>query len=384
MMRSLRGCVLPALIVALLVGCGTPASGQDDESLQDAKVLFQEALKLRKEGKGADALRTFEKSIRMNRGVLSEDDQGLVQELREEYSRKLASAPEDVALLEGMAFIHAVCESDYAKAVELYSKVLAKATDPEVKTRTERLIERLRGLQEANRSTTDDIAARHREERVKAWAEMEKHDDLAAKAEAKQQKEEKLSEMYRRRDDLDARQPSLEDEIKSLEDEVERAHRMYLTTNERRYKWKEDRLEADLNNKKKEIEKNKGELAKLQKDIDKLNKEIEAGEKPEKGSGSGTASAPAGMPDGQMPPDGPPGSGDGSIPPDGQSSPDGGPGYTPKPYDNPDFPGTGTPGGTESGTESMTDTGTGMGTDTGTTPDGAPISDPTLPPETGS
>ena len=184
-MRSLRGCVLPALIVALLVGCGTPASGQDDESLQDAKVLFQEALKLRKEGKGADALRTFEKSIRMNRGVLSEDDQGLVQELREEYSRKLASAPEDVALLEGMAFIHAVCESDYAKAVELYSKVLAKATDPEVKTRTERLIERLRGLQEANRSTTDDIAARHREERVKAWAEMEKHDDLAAKAEAK-------------------------------------------------------------------------------------------------------------------------------------------------------------------------------------------------------
>lgn len=327
--RSAR--IFLVLLALFTVYAWSAVRAEDADSAQDAKLLFQEALRLKKAGKAEEAVQSFEKAIRMNRSVLSEDDQGLVKDLEEGYRKKLASAPEDVTALEGLAFVSAVCKSDFPKAIELYTKVQSLAKDETVKARTAQLLERLKAQQETGGASVDDPAGKGREERIKAWAEMEKHDKLAAQADVKAKKEERIQELYTSRDEMEARIPQLEDEIKGLEEEAARAERMYLTTQDRSYKWKENRRAGELKTKQGELERLKSDISKTLKEIEKLNKDMDSAE----GTGSGSASDTSGI---TLPPEGgPPGE---NPLPDGSGSlggPASGTGDQP-PYDNPDFP----------------------------------------------
>ncbi|MBF0409441.1 MAG: hypothetical protein HQM10_19030 [Candidatus Riflebacteria bacterium] len=254
-------------------------SQEDGGTIEDARILFEEALKHKKKGESEKAVKTFERALRTNRGILSEDDMGLISELRSYYTKKLEKNPNDLELLETMGFISAVCDSDLKKAIEYYADVESKTKDEGEKTRLSHTLERLRAQYEAIRQNVEDVSAKIREERLKGWAEMEKQDALAAQSEAKSQLEGKISELYRRKDDLSARIPQLEDELKDAEAEEERSHRMYYATNDRRYRRKENRAEELLTSKRNEIERTRKELEKSEKEIEELTKKAEEMEK---------------------------------------------------------------------------------------------------------
>lgn len=260
-----------AAAFSLLLNGG--AYAQEADAKADARMMFEEALKQKKTGKLDDAIKTFEKAIRKDRSVLSEDDDGLVGMLRNSYLKQLASAPEDVQILEGLGFISAVCDSNGTKAIEYYSKITQLTKDEGVRARTQQLIDRLKAQVDATKQQSEDFSSRSREERLKTWSEMEKNDALAAQSEINTQREGRLAELYRTREEKEARIPQLEDEVGNLDEEADRWKRMYLSTNDRRYKRKEDKADADVESKKKEIERLKVEIEKTKQEIDKLTKE---------------------------------------------------------------------------------------------------------------
>ncbi|MBF0544983.1 MAG: hypothetical protein HQM08_11140 [Candidatus Riflebacteria bacterium] len=273
-------------------------SQEDGGTIQDAKVLFDEAIKLKQKGQAEKAIKTFEKAIRTNRGILAEDDSGLIADLRDYYGKKLEKNSKDVEVLEAMGFISAVCDSDLKKSIEFYSQVESLTKDDGEKEKISHMLDRLRAQYEATRQITDEHTSKAREERLKSWSEMEKQDALAAQGEAKGQMHEKLSDLYRKKDDLTARIPQLEDDLKELEKESERDHRMYYTTNDRRYRRKEFRSDDELNAKKAELENAKKEVEKSEKEIEELTKKVDEMEKkagvgvriPKPGEESGEAS----------------------------------------------------------------------------------------------
>ncbi|MFZ2958630.1 MAG: hypothetical protein WA705_17210 [Candidatus Ozemobacteraceae bacterium] len=265
-----------SLVPMGFIPSGVPVFAEETskmEAKQDAKLLFNEALRLKKAGKFQEAAENFEKALRKDRAILGEDDDGLIKILRDMYSKRLAAAPEDVAVLEAMGFISAVCESDFPKAIEYYTKVEALSKIPQVKSRTTSLIERLKAQIEAGTGYQTEYSGKAREERLKSWSEMEKQEALAAQSEAAAQREAKLAEMYRSREEKDARIPQIEDELKALDEEIARNHRMYLNSNDRWYKRKQDTGEREFAAKKDEAAKLKQDLDKLNAEIDKMSKE---------------------------------------------------------------------------------------------------------------
>jgi len=322
--------LLPVLAVAF--GQSPMICSAQDESLEDAKLLYKQAIDLKATGKADEAISTYEKAIRMNRGILSEDDKGLIGLLRSKYEKKLESSPDDLDALEGMGFVQAVCYADMAKAIACYEKVLSLATEERVKTKTANLIERLKAMQEATQRQSDEITSQMREERLKGWSEMEKQERLAAQNEDSQNRAAQYAQATQQREQLDTRIPQLEEEIKNLEEEYNKANRLWYTLKDDRYDRRRDRFEKDLEQKRRELAKAKSDFDRVTADIEKMEKE-----QPMDGSQPGAATASAEPGTGEPSADQPPASGE---PPADPALPTG---------DNPDFPTQNPPEGGEAG-----------------------------------
>ncbi|HNW11101.1 MAG TPA: hypothetical protein PKI71_07030, partial [Candidatus Rifleibacterium sp.] len=130
---------------------------------EDAQILFSEALDLKKAGKMSEAIDTFARAMRLDRSILAQDDQGLIEALKKDCEEKLAKTPDDVKLLETLGFVHAVCYSDHKSAIECYEKVFNLVTDEKVKERTASLIERLRETEMAQSSYQQEVSAQLRD-----------------------------------------------------------------------------------------------------------------------------------------------------------------------------------------------------------------------------
>lgn len=265
--------------IFLLFGlfCFDLSIAEDDiEDLGDARILFDEAIELKTEGNIPDALATFEKAIRKNRGVLSLDDQGLVALLYESYKKQLEEKPDDIKVLEGMAFIRAVCFGEMGEAIKLYEKVLELATDNDVKWKTKALLERLAAIRDMSVQIREEQTSNLREERLKSWAELEKQDRLAQQAIDSRQRADTIADLYRSKDELDTRIPQLEDEVKELKDEFERARRLWFTLNDDLYDRRRRRLEREVADKEQELQKAKSTYSKAVSEIEKIEKADDA------------------------------------------------------------------------------------------------------------
>ncbi|MFZ2958631.1 MAG: hypothetical protein WA705_17215 [Candidatus Ozemobacteraceae bacterium] len=286
-----------ALVLAVLA-CSSPGItpsyercwAQEADSKGEAKSLFTEALNLKKAGKFDDAAKNFEKAVRKDRSILGDDDNGLIGLLREMYAKRITASPEDVEALEGAGFVASVCDADYAKAIEQYSKLVSLTKDEQVKTRVTGLIDVLKAQLAATGAGSSSSGTSGSLPKPEAApqnpASGSENPDAPDKIEAAARREAKMSELTRSKEEKENRLPQLEAEIKSIEDENERNHRMYLSTNDRRYKRKEDTGEQGIEAKKREIEKLRGEIDGMGKDIDRLNsgdpEKAPEGDEPEK------------------------------------------------------------------------------------------------------
>lgn len=264
------------LTVLFILALALPLAAQDAESQEEAKLLLQEAITQKRGGKLEDALKTFEKALRTNRSILGLDDEGLIAALQKHYETMTASSTDDVVSLESLGFIHAVCHSDFDKAITYYKKVLDLTSDEKVKTKTQALIDRLTAQAEMTRSQVDADTQKSRDERVKEWNEMEKQQSLSVVSERIKQREDRLRDLTRSKEELEVRLPQMEDKIKEIEEERDKADLLWRTTENRMYRRKRERLATDIENQKGDIEKNRRKLDTMSTEIEKLTKESEA------------------------------------------------------------------------------------------------------------
>ncbi|MBI3038264.1 hypothetical protein HYY75_04305, partial [bacterium] len=230
----------------------------------------------KKAGNLEEAIKLYEKAIRADRAVLSEDDFGLIEALRKDYEVRFASSPLDLNLIEGMGFIYAVCFSNLKKALEFYKKLYSLSSDERIKARTQFLIDRLTVQLEMSHQIQSDALSKNREERLKEWNEMEKQERLAAQNEKANQQSERLSELYRSRDDFNARLPQIEDQVKYLEEELDRTDGLWHATNNRMYRRKRETAKDELDAKKKELEGSKKKVEEIENEINRISKAMEA------------------------------------------------------------------------------------------------------------
>jgi len=262
--------------LVLLIFLNGSCFGQDAETLEEAKLLHKEALDLKKSGKTDEAIKTFEKALRTNRSILEMDDEGLVEDLKKFYEGKLASSPEDIQTLETMGFISAVCFADFEKAIGYYKKLLELSKDEKVQTKTKNLIARLEtqaNLSKLQNTVGDSVK---REEKVKEWNQLEKQDNLSLITERIRKREEKILELSRAKEELEARLPQMEDQLKDLQEGADKADLFYRTTSNAYYRRKRERLEGEAESKKQDILNQKRKLAEMTKEIEKLTKESDA------------------------------------------------------------------------------------------------------------
>jgi tetratricopeptide (TPR) repeat protein len=249
---------------------------QEATSLESAEVLLKQAIEKKNAGAISEAVSLFEKAIRTNRGILGYDDEGLILELRHSYEKKLETTPEDIAVLEPLGYVYAVCFSDFEKAIAQYKKVVELTKDEKVKERTQALIDRLNAQWEATRSVASDLEGKNREEKVKEWKELEKQEALAAISDRVRDREERMRDLNVKKDEMEARLPQEEDRIKEMEEEVDKADLFWRTTENRMYRRKRERLSSEADRKKGEVSRMKRELEEITRNLDQLQKEAEA------------------------------------------------------------------------------------------------------------
>ncbi len=266
---------LVLLVLSLFaVRAGWGADG-DAARLDDANQLFREALALKKEGKAAAACATFEKAMRTHRGILAEDDDGLLHMLQKSHEARLASAPTDVHVLEGLGFIHSVGLGENDKALEYYKRLLALVKDEKVRQKTQYLVDRLQAEKDMARQYHADLSAKAREERLREWAEIEKQQALATIGDQKADIETRLAEAQSRKDQLGARVPQLEDELKDLREADDRNTRLWHTMNNERYRREYRAARERLGVAERELTDVKRQLNQATEEVKMLSKNLE-------------------------------------------------------------------------------------------------------------
>ncbi len=252
---------------------------------ESAEILFAEALELKKGGNMAGALDSFARAIRLDRTILANDDQGLIDALKKDCEEKLKTSPDDVKMLELLGFVHAVCYSDYPAAIACYQKVYELVTDQSIKDRTEALIERLKLSAEVQQSYQQEVTASLRDERLKSWSEMERVERFGEETARMQQKSADLAEAYKTKDELSNRVPQLEQELKDLQDEYDKANRLFYTMSDNAlYERRRRRLKDDIAEKEKEVESARKELDEAESVASELEKELASAEKAKEAS----------------------------------------------------------------------------------------------------
>lgn len=234
----------------------------------DGGKAFKEALEFQKSGKSDDAARSYEKAIRMDPSVLSENSQGLGKTLHDYYQKRVNDHPSDPEALEGMGFIFGSCDADFAKAAEYYGKAMEKTSDEAGRKRLSALIDSCKAQlgsapapSSSGRSPTPSPSEGSPEENASESADPE----AAAK------KEKRISEFNTKKEGNESRISQLEEEIKGLEEENKKSHRLYSTTNDRRYKRQEDERERTMSSKQREIDKLRNENQRIDSAIDQVS-----------------------------------------------------------------------------------------------------------------
>ncbi|MBF0543509.1 MAG: hypothetical protein HQM08_03705 [Candidatus Riflebacteria bacterium] len=245
---------------------------EDKGTIAEAKTFFEEAKQFKKNGNVEKAIKSYEKAIRANRGILAEDDDGLIGLLRDFYQKKVEKKADDRESLEAMGFISEVCDSDLKKAIDYYSKALPLIQDEKEKNQVTTTLERLNVQSKANPQSIDPNAPKQSPDY--GQKDPTKQAGTSDKSATKDKIEEKISGLNQKRDDLSSKISQLEDSIKDTEQEAERAHRMYYSTNDRRYKREDNKFESDLASKRSEIDNAKRELDQVNKQIDEEQKRL--------------------------------------------------------------------------------------------------------------
>lgn len=242
---------------------------------EEAKMLYEDAIGLKKKGKQNEAINSYIKALRKDRTILAFDDEGLIEASYKDSVAKLNESPDDVKLLELCGFLASVGYSDNKTAITYYEKIVELVSDEGVKERTQNLIERLKAAAEAQQTYDSAVAAEMRDERIKSWAEMEKIDDFAEERSKSADRAEKLNEAYSERESLQNKIPQLEDELKELQESYDKADRLWYTLKDELYERRRRRLKNDLAAKKEELSKARSELNNLEKTVSSLEKEDE-------------------------------------------------------------------------------------------------------------
>lgn len=323
-------------------------SATAEAAKEDAQILYDEALDLKKQGNMPAAIESYAKAMRLDRSILALDDSGLIEAMKKDCEEKLLKTPDDVKLLETLGFVFAVCYSDHKSAITCYEKVFNLVTDETVKERTASLIERLRETEQAQSSYQQEVSAQLRDERLKTWSEMEKIDKFGSEAGATQEKSGQLAEAYKQKDSLKNKVPQLETELKELQEEYDKANRLWFSLKDDLYERRRRRLKDDIAAKETELASARNELEEIEATTTNLERELSSVEKEKEASpvrsyeentpvdpgseNGGAEPAPV-----TQPPSNDYGSPDGQ-PADGQPV-DVQPGTEePLPADNPDFP----------------------------------------------
>ncbi|MGM0599963.1 MAG: tetratricopeptide repeat protein [Candidatus Rifleibacteriota bacterium] len=242
---------------------------------EEADILYEEALQLKKQGELKKAIEVYNQAMRTDRGILAYDDAGLIEALKNDCEDRLAEDPEDVKTIETLAFVEAVCFSNYQAAIENYNKVIELVEDDNVKEKTRMLVERLQSTAEMQQDYQAEIAQDMREERLQSWAEMEKADKMAQQAAQAQEKSDQLAEMYKQKDSLANRVPQLEEELKDLKEEYDKANRLWYALKDDLYYRRRRRLEDDVEDKEKELDEAKSRLNEVEDTTARLEKEVQ-------------------------------------------------------------------------------------------------------------
>lgn len=271
-----------ALLLSVALSMSVPTFSQQIK--EEAQILYEEAMGLQKKGNKAKAIEMFEKALRSDRTILALDDNGLIEDLKNETEKKLKNNPDNLKLLETMGFIYAVCYSDNDTAIKYYEQVVEKVKDSTVKGKTLALIERLKASQTANSNYQDGISSSQRDERLKSWSQMEKNDKLAEERAAKEDIASRLEKAYQDKEELENRVPQLEDELNELQDSYDKANRLWFATHDEMYERRRRRLKNDIADKKAELNSAKSALNKAESTASRLeakNEELNGSEEEE-------------------------------------------------------------------------------------------------------
>lgn len=351
--------ILAGLLLALSVG-GLPVSDSplvpacmaqaaEIEIQEEANILYQEAIEQKKQGNLEKAVEAYHQAMRKDRAILAFDDEGLIEALKNDCETKLAKDPDDVKTIETLAFVNAVCYSDYDEAIKNYQRVVELVKDDAVKEKTENLIERLKATADAQQQYQTQVAQELREERLKSWSEMERIERFGEEAAESQAKAQELAEKYKEKDSLKNRVPQLEQELKDLQEEYDKANRLWYSLKDDLYNRRRRRLDDDIIEKKKELEEAREELEEVESTTAQLEREVQLKAQQQQvnpvktydnyQNPNDSGAAPENPPSDA--PVAPPANDYGSPPPDGDQ-PDGqGSGQDEEPLpavDNPDFP----------------------------------------------
>jgi len=92
--------------------------------------LFQEALKLKKEGHLERALALFERALKASPEILSQNDEGLIEELRKCREREFALSPGNPKSMENLAYVYSVCLGEPRGILPFLKRGFEAAIDP--------------------------------------------------------------------------------------------------------------------------------------------------------------------------------------------------------------------------------------------------------------
>ena len=287
-MRNFRSYAV--LLAALTIFSPTfsnvsPVFAQEGTTVsEEAKMLYEDAIGLKKKGKQKEAINSYIKALRKDRTILAFDDEGLIEASYKDSVAKLKESPDDIKLLEVCGFLASVGYSDNNTAITYYEKIVELVEDEGVKERTQNLIERLRTSAAAQLAYDSAVAAEMRDERIKSWAEMEKIDDFAEERAKSSDRAERLNEAYSERESLQNKIPQLEDELKELQESYDKADRLWYTLKDELYERRRRRLKNDLAAKKEELSAARKELSSIEKTVSALEKEDDSAKKKEEQS----------------------------------------------------------------------------------------------------
>jgi vacuolar-type H+-ATPase subunit I/STV1 len=251
---------------------------------EEAQSSYNSAIQLKAKGDGVGAVKAFEKALRLDRTVLALDDDGLVDMLKEYVEKELERAPKEVKLLETMGFIQAVCFSDNAAAIGYYEQVIELVDDKNVKEKTRNLIDRLKATEEMLASYRGEVTAQLRDERLRAWSEMEKNEKFAEEQYEKDQRASNLQQAFSDREELQNIVPQLEDELAELQEAYDKANRLWFSLKDELYERRRRRLKDDISAKEAELSKAKSQLNSAERLVSSLESEIASSEEKDEDS----------------------------------------------------------------------------------------------------